>query len=1432
FDPACYAAVSVGAAPICRKDPPLSFEIDATLQGRAFYFGANGWGMTEKEAKVLDRLPGRQGFCLLRWANLIPRPEETVNFNGDPYSTAVSVGAAPICRKDVPLSFEIDATLQGRAFYFGANGWGMTEKETKVLDRLPGRQGFRLIRWANLIPRPEETPPTGALTSEKGMRDLSDFVARQYKGRECAVKEYSGMLKNRGIEVLAVPFGVAAGYTQFYPKEQLNATDDVYIMKSEHIADWAAYLAECVWFVTTQLDVPIRYLELVNEPDGSWDTYLTPTQYVALLTKTDLALRSRSVTQTEIAGPAVAGLVSGLTCQDMNGVFLEKCYLEELTTTAGASAMLGAVSVHPWDDVYNLEHRPVSFLDEQFARFTRKKEEVRLGEKKFIVSEWGGLNMVTMNLGGQRFNTTAAECYVQPTGSDNEKRESNIAVSPLWAVRAFANLLILINNGVEDALYWMLHDIEWSRGCLGLYDRAGEPSVAMEAFEPFFKLWPSKPARAVTRAWANGVDGKTEDVVVAALTDGCRVLVAAVNTKDAAETFTLKVNGMSDRARTQAVETYNNNNLVPEVVPGAALQVTLASYGMLVFAIDEPGCSGDTEWYTTPSAAHDANVVPMVMVWAALLAVGVAGGCYTSKKARDADKTPAGSDQSSQPNDTRNTTPAAPGDSEGTDAFVLRMPLNSEESDGVRKPVNHAAAASRSLALVVGLDVVFHVVALTQGFSAPARFSFYGADLRELGRLVEDAYVLHAARVFVLLLLWRLHSTAVIHAATWFSYYRPAALAVAFFLAAKVRVRLAHALDEVCWFDLDVQTRVKPVPDPWFWTAIAQGLLFAGVELALVWYLKRGEEAGDAPAASLRPAAAAAAPKKANLDALSSLRFFAALHIVVYHFHASGSRTWNVFASWGASHLTFFFMLSGFVLSYQYGDRTIRQTDFWIKRAIRLYPVYILSCLVGVLVMDSALFKWSDTVFVFLSVQKWTGPAINYINTPGWAVGPFLLMYAIFPTLRDIILTVSRQKRVTVLLPLVYITGMMAAGDALGENWTGVFAPLNHVFLSAHFPSFLYGVVSGLNYLERSKEGRFSLVTFSDVVATPAILTALLALFCLVDLSQEHGDQPFWHEWARFGMLQPVFGALIWYSSRGHDFASKILGADTVVFFGRYSFTIYLLQAPLFMAAQRYFGMPYPTEDWACGAFLYALIAASILVCEYFEAPVGKLLQHAWTTVLSPNLPNLLNLVPEVPLVLCVVGYYAMMAGIFLMFASLAVFGTSTVLQWEGDSYMFDLTDSGIFDTVVTVIKWMALASLPVAVVGLAGQILFPPVLKRKVPTLKQMLDDTLPGVPHFTHRLHFRIVTRGKAPLLVLENVETAARVLESCLPRNKYEIEVVTDNDMQLQTRTATPVTEIVVPTAYATPTGAKFKARALEYAIHNSSCTREDWIVHQGW
>src|SRR6476620_6656817 len=89
-----------------------------------------------------------------------------------------------------------------------------------------------------------------------------------------------------------------------------------------------------------------------------------------------------------------------------------------------------------------------------------------------------------------------------------------------------------------------------------------------------------------------------------------------------------------------------------------------------------------------------------------------------------------------------------------------------------------------------------------------------------------------------------------------------------------------------------------------------------------------------------------------RLHAITSLRFLAALHVVLFHMRVvgilSGGPWWyQNFASIGYIGVNFFFVLSGFILVYTYAGSSFSVRRFWQARFARIYPAYVVSLIVA-----------------------------------------------------------------------------------------------------------------------------------------------------------------------------------------------------------------------------------------------------------------------------------------------------------------------------------------------------------------------------------------------------------------------------------------------------------------------------------------------------
>jgi peptidoglycan/LPS O-acetylase OafA/YrhL len=98
----------------------------------------------------------------------------------------------------------------------------------------------------------------------------------------------------------------------------------------------------------------------------------------------------------------------------------------------------------------------------------------------------------------------------------------------------------------------------------------------------------------------------------------------------------------------------------------------------------------------------------------------------------------------------------------------------------------------------------------------------------------------------------------------------------------------------------------------------------------------------------LTPAVATAAPviaRKPPLTALTGLRTLLALSIVFFHFTPPHMELLSPIFNNGFVFVGFFFLISGFILAYNYAERPtpLVKRDFWVARFSRLYPVYLVA---------------------------------------------------------------------------------------------------------------------------------------------------------------------------------------------------------------------------------------------------------------------------------------------------------------------------------------------------------------------------------------------------------------------------------------------------------------------------------------------------------
>ena len=155
-----------------------------------------------------------------------------------------------------------------------------------------------------------------------------------------------------------------------------------------------------------------------------------------------------------------------------------------------------------------------------------------------------------------------------------------------------------------------------------------------------------------------------------------------------------------------------------------------------------------------------------------------------------------------------------------------------------------------------------------------------------------------------------------------------------------------------------------------------------------------------------QPAPPLQVPKE-RLLALTGLRTLLAVCILLFHFTPAGLGPLYPIIDNGFVFVSFFFLISGYILSYNYLDRPerLRLKDFWVARLSRLYPVYFFSLL---LFTEMLITEWhvrshrhffEGALSSVILMQGWFPHLATFWNTVTWTLSCEIALYAMFPLL-------------------------------------------------------------------------------------------------------------------------------------------------------------------------------------------------------------------------------------------------------------------------------------------------------------------------------------------------------------------------------------------------------------------------------------------------
>jgi len=356
---------------------------------------------------------------------------------------------------------------------------------------------------------------------------------------------------------------------------------------------------------------------------------------------------------------------------------------------------------------------------------------------------------------------------------------------------------------------------------------------------------------------------------------------------------------------------------------------------------------------------------------------------------------------------------------------------------------------------------------------------------------------------------------------------------------------------------------------------------------------------------------------------LTSIRFFAAILVVIYHY---GHSVWpfdsgllHKLSLQAGSAVAFFFFLSGFILAHVYHRADWSEPGvlkrYFVSRFARIYPIYALALLVQFGIVLAGMYIDRITIvskLVLLQLhamlfQAWLPDSVMTLNAPGWSLSVEAGFYLLFPF---IIRRIMRLRKSWV-LPMAIGLFLGSQGlfllmrTAIWGEWFYSNQMIHNALLYhplIYYPVFVMGVLTF-----RLTQARAAM----KPLPRPQWMAVLsiLSMIGITALSVSGGER-MWYG-IHVGLLSPLYGLLIYSLCESRSLVAKALSFRWMNELGEASYGVYILQMPV----HGLMAMWLPIQGSAQGFYLYAvtLVVISYLLYRGFETPMRRWIRARWS---------------------------------------------------------------------------------------------------------------------------------------------------------------------------------------------------------------------------
>lgn len=304
----------------------------------------------------------------------------------------------------------------------------------------------------------------------------------------------------------------------------------------------------------------------------------------------------------------------------------------------------------------------------------------------------------------------------------------------------------------------------------------------------------------------------------------------------------------------------------------------------------------------------------------------------------------------------------------------------------------------------------------------------------------------------------------------------------------------------------------------------------------------------------------------------SALMGFAMIWVVLYHYHITGGLGYLI--GNGFTGVDIFLFTSGFGLYY-----SMRKSDdiikFWKRRAVRIFPTYIIIGL-AITLLVAEHFSFIDFAWNYSTLAFWTN------RQSGWFIPSIIFLYFLFPFLYY---TIFKSGHLRTLVPLLFLLFFFIFYNCYIDV---TIMDVNHFLLLYRIPIFLLGAF--LAHLNYAPNLQMVPARYLSGIRLVTIFVLLITFFLIIHFDRLH-DETIRPRYLSTTFLVPIIVYVLLLVLERTKLLTKVFGI-----IGEASFEIFLIHMSLLRFIENYYPLGNLTKVILC------------VICVFFCIYLHKIL--------------------------------------------------------------------------------------------------------------------------------------------------------------------------------------------------------------------------------